>query len=83
MSQSGILNSSLSAFSDLITVLRTDGSILTSGVYTIGDLGAGTVVVDFNSGLDSSNVPFRRGQSFSVTVNSEKYFTAPVVHPIN
>jgi hypothetical protein len=80
MSQTGILGSSLSAFSDLVTVYKTDGSILTNAVY-ITD---GVNVIDGSDFATIRNTdPFMRGQAFSVTVNSEKYFTLPVVHPIN
>jgi hypothetical protein len=80
MSQTGMLGSNLAPYSDIVTVYKVDGSILTNALY-ITD---GTSVIDGGDFFTVRNTdPFMRGQSFSVTVNSEKYFTAPVVHPVN
>ncbi len=80
LSQTGVLASDLSSYSDLITLYSHDGTISTTGVYTVD--GSSVIdTIDFFTNADA--VPFFRGRAISLTPDSDKYFHAPVLHPTN
>jgi hypothetical protein len=76
----GFNASGFSPFSDLITTYAIDGSILASGVFIVD----GTNVLDGSDFVTNrNNFPVVVGHSFTVAPDSDKYYVAPVLHPVN